>query len=222
MSDSIELATILLTDLVGSTRLATSVGPVRADELRDEHFALLREAITSSGGREVKNTGDGLMVVLSSASAAVGCAVLMQQMLERRYRRAEQRMHIRIGLGAGESTVQDGDYFGMPTIEAARLCDQAPSDGIFVSAAVRMLAGRATGVEFESTGMLELKGFPEPVEVFSVSWAPVAEEGDAPGGWPLPAVMRSVPRLAFVGRESERARSKRLSPARGVGRDGRC
>jgi len=112
LSDSIELATILLTDLVGSTRLATSVGPVRADELRDEHFALLREAITSSGGREVKNTGDGLMVAFPSASAAVGCAVLMQQTLERRYRRAEQQLHIRIGLGAGESTVKDGDYFG--------------------------------------------------------------------------------------------------------------
>ena len=137
LSESIELATILLTDVVGSTRLATSVGPVRADELRDEHFALLREAITSLRGRELKNTGDGLMVAFSSASAAVGCAVLMQQMFERRYRRAEQRLHIRIGLGAGESTVKDGDYFGMPSIEAARLCDQAPSDGIFVSAAVR-------------------------------------------------------------------------------------
>ena len=44
-SESIELATILVTDLVGSTRLATSVGPVRADELRDEHFDVLREAI---------------------------------------------------------------------------------------------------------------------------------------------------------------------------------
>jgi class 3 adenylate cyclase/tetratricopeptide (TPR) repeat protein len=205
LSDSIELATILLTDLVGSTRLAMSVGPVRADELRDEHFDLLREAIAASGGREVKNTGDGLVVAFSSASAAVGCAVLMQQMLERRYRRAEQQLHLRIGLGAGESTVKDGDYFGMPSIEAARLCDQAPSDGIFASAAVRMLAGRAAGVEFESAGRLELKGFPEPVEAFSVCWAPIAEEGDAPGGWPLPAVMRSVPRLAYVGRDSERA-----------------
>jgi class 3 adenylate cyclase len=59
VSDSIELATILLTDLVGSTRLATSVGPVRADKLREEHFGLLREVIASCGGREVKSTGDG-------------------------------------------------------------------------------------------------------------------------------------------------------------------
>ena len=50
MAESVELATILLTDLVGSTRLATSVGPVRADQLREEHFELLRDAIASSGG----------------------------------------------------------------------------------------------------------------------------------------------------------------------------
>ena len=45
MAESVELATILLSDLVGSTRLATSVGPVRADELREELFGLLRDAI---------------------------------------------------------------------------------------------------------------------------------------------------------------------------------
>ena len=72
VAESVELATILLTDLVGSTRLATSVGPVRADELREEHFELLRESIASRGGSEVKNTGDGLMVAFSSASAAMG------------------------------------------------------------------------------------------------------------------------------------------------------
>src|SRR3984893_1370736 len=157
--ESVELATILLTDLVGSTRLATSIGPVRADELRDEHFGLLRDAIVSCESKEFKNTGDGLMVAFASASAAVTCAVSMQQLFERRYRRAEQGLHVRIGLGAGESTVKDGDYFGMPSIEAARLCAQAPTDGILISAAVKMLAGRCEGVEFEAVGELELKGF---------------------------------------------------------------
>src|SRR5438552_8276469 len=109
MPESVELATILLTDLVGSTRLATSLGPVRADELRGEHFGLLREAIGSCGGREVKSTGDGLMVAFSSASAAVECAVAMQQLFARRYGDAEQGLHVRIGLGGGELTVTDGD-----------------------------------------------------------------------------------------------------------------
>ena len=108
----------------------------------------------SSGGREVKNTGDGLMVAFASASAAVECAVAMQQRRERRYRQAEQALHVRIGLGAGESTVKDRDYLGMPSIEAARLCAQAPSDGILVSALVQTLAGRCEGIEFSSAGAL--------------------------------------------------------------------
>lgn len=71
MTESVELAAILFTDLVGSTRLASSVGPVRAGQLRQERVELLRDAIVSCGGREVKNTGDGLMVAFVSASAAV-------------------------------------------------------------------------------------------------------------------------------------------------------
>ena len=114
LAESVELATILLTDLVGSTRLATSVGPVRADELREEHFELLRDAIASSGGREVKNTGDGLMVAFSSASAAVECAVAVQQLFERRYRDAEQALHVRVGLGRASRRSRTATTSGCP------------------------------------------------------------------------------------------------------------
>ena len=205
MAESVELATILLTDLVGSTRLANSVGPVRADELREEHFELLRDAIASSRGKEVKNTGDGMMFAFPSASEAVRCAVAMQQGFERRYRQAEQALHVRIGLGAGESTVKDGDYFGMPSTEAARLCAQAPSDGILISGLVKTLAGRCDGIEFTSAGEFELKGVDEPVEAFSVSWAPLVEEVGGPTRWSLPPLLRSVPPVKYVGRVEERA-----------------
>src|ERR1700689_3839088 len=107
VSESVELATILLTDLVGSTRLATSVGPGRADELMRQYFGLLRGAIGTCGGKEFKDTGDGLFAAFASASAGVRCAVLTQQLFERRYRSAEQQLHVRIGLGTGESTLRD-------------------------------------------------------------------------------------------------------------------
>jgi class 3 adenylate cyclase len=208
VAGSVELATILVTDLVGSTRLATSVGPTRAGELREEHFELLREAIGAHEGKEGKNTGDGLMVAFASASAAVKCAVLMQQLFERRYRDAEDGLHIRIGLAAGESTVKDGDYFGMPSIESARLCAQASPDGILASAAVKMLAGHTDGVIFESAISIELKGFPDPGEASAISWSPLAEEGaqgTEAGSWPLPSLLRSVPNVSYVGRTAERA-----------------
>ena len=220
MAETVELATIWLVDLVGSTRLATAVGPVRADSLREEYFALLRDAIDASGGRAFKNTGDGLFVAFSSASAAVSCAVLTQQLFERRYRSAEQALHVRVGLGTGESTIKDGDYFGMPSIEAARLCDKAPADGILVSAATKMLAGRVEGARFESVGEMELKGIPEPMEAFAVVWEPLADEsGVQVGAWPVPAALRSVPRAPYVGRVDERALMERSrAQARGGAR----
>ncbi len=216
-AESIELATILVTDLVGSTRLATSVGAVRGDELRDEHFDVLREAIRAWGGHEFRSTGDGMMVAFRSASAAVECAVSMQQLIERRYRRAEPKLQVRIGLGAGESTVQNGEYFGMPSIEAARFCDQAGAEGILASPTVRMLASRLEGIHFDSVGAIEFKGFPEPVEAFAVPWARLADEAAGVGGWPLPALLRSAPRAAFVGRDEERLLMERSRSAARAG-----
>ncbi len=69
---------VLFTDLVGSTELLSHVGADRAEELRREHFGTLRTPLVA-GGREVKNLGDGLMVVFESVTAALACAVAMQQ-----------------------------------------------------------------------------------------------------------------------------------------------
>jgi AAA ATPase domain len=129
-------------------------------------------------------------------------------------------LRVRIGLGTGESTVKDGDYFGMPAAEAARLCDEAPADGILVSPATRLLAGRVDGVRFESVGELELKGIAGPMEAFAVVWEPLADEsGIGVGAWPVPAALRSVPRVAYVGRVAERGLLERArAQARGGAR----
>lgn len=74
-----ETVTVLFTDLVGSTELLSRVGEAGADELSREHFGLLRAAIAEHGGREVKNLGDGLMVVFDGVAAALDAAVVMQQ-----------------------------------------------------------------------------------------------------------------------------------------------
>ena len=79
---STENVAILFTDVVGSTALARPLSPEVADEIRREHFSILRQAIAEAGGTEVKNLGDGLMVVFGSASAALACAVAMQQGVE--------------------------------------------------------------------------------------------------------------------------------------------
>ena len=114
-----------MTDLVGSTAMADRVGPEAAEGLRIEHFGLLRGALERSGGREVKNLGDGLMVVFASAAQALACAVRCSRPSRRATAAAEERLGVRIGVSLGEATVEDGDYFGEPVVEAARLCAAA-------------------------------------------------------------------------------------------------
>ena len=139
----IENITVLFTDLVGSTELVSSLSPEAGDEVRRRHFSALRQAITETGGTEVKNLGDGLMVVFSTASAALACAVAMQQAVDRdnRTRGASPGPAGRAQRRRGHPRDAD-DYFGDPVIEAARLCARAEGGQILAADLVRAMAGR--------------------------------------------------------------------------------
>ncbi len=195
------MVAVLMTDLVGSTAMADRVGPEAAEELRTEHFGLLRGALERSAGREVKNLGDGLMVVFDSAAQSLQCAAQMQQAIEARNRRSEERLGVRIGVSVGDAAVQDGDYFGEPVVESARLCAHAAGGQIVVNALVRQLAGSRDGHRFHSLGGLELKGISEPVEAFELEWEPAAG-----GRIALPERLRELPATGYVGRVAERGR----------------
>lgn len=207
----VETVTILITDLVGSTQLESRVGPIVAEELRDEHFGLLREAVSEAGGREVKNTGDGLMVAFDSAAAAVSCAVSIQQRFERRNRSAAEPLAIKAGLSAGDASTAEGDVFGMPVIEAARLCDRCSAGQILAKEIVAHLAA-GRGHDFKSVGALELKGLPEAMSAVEVRWEPAPVTGIA-----LPELLRELPATAYVGRVAER---ERLTELWGQAREG--
>ncbi len=196
-----ETVSVLMTDLVGSTVMADRLGPAAADELRAEHFGLLRGVLQRTGGREVKNLGDGLMVVFQSASQALTCAVEMQQAVEARNRRAAERLEVRIGVSLGDTTVEDGDYFGEPVVESSRLCAQATGGQIVIDAHVRHIGGARDGHRFHFLGELELKGISEPVQAFELQWEPALATGIA-----LPERLRELPATAYVGRVAERTR----------------
>ena len=200
---SVETVTILFTDLVGSTGLETRIGPGAAHELRETHFSLIRGALADAGGREVKNTGDGVMAAFGSAAAATSCAVEIQRRFERRNRASAEQLLVRIGISIGDATADRDDYFGLPVIEAARLCDKAVGGQILARDTVAHFSGGREGQVFSSLGGLELKGIPEPVPAVEVVWEPV---GADPGALPLPARLQETPPSGFVGREADRAR----------------
>jgi class 3 adenylate cyclase/tetratricopeptide (TPR) repeat protein len=196
---------VLFTDLVESTELASRLGPAAAEDTRRAYFSALRDAMGPHGGTEVKTTGDGLMVVFASLAGALDGAVAMQQAIERHNRRADHPLRVRIGLSSGDAEEDDADYFGPPVVEASRLCDLADGGTILTTELVRLMAAR-TSHRFEPTGARELKGLPEPVTTCELQWEP----GAAPAAVPLPARLQVGPTAGFVGRQQELAVLRQL------------
>jgi class 3 adenylate cyclase/tetratricopeptide (TPR) repeat protein len=198
----VSIVTLLFTDLVGSTAQLERLGDDAAEQLRRTHFRLLRDAVAMHGGQEVKNLGDGLMVVFPSAVDAVGCAVAMQQAVHRHNeRQAEHRLAVRVGLHVGEPIRDEADYFGKPVVIAKRLCDCAQGSQIVASDLVHSLVGTRGDYTFRDLGPLTLKGITEPHPACEVVWGPA----EAPRV-PLPPWLTAAEWTAFVGRTEDMAR----------------
>ena len=210
---------VLFTDIVGSTELSMTMSVDESDQLLREHFALLRQCVARSGGTEVKSLGDGIMAVFPTASGALDCAVGMQQAVDRDNRTARRSVGLRVGLSAGEATLDRGDYYGDPVIEASRLCARAEGGQILLADLVRATAGRRAPYEFTSLGELELKGLRDPVPTLALGWEPVLDEGTAEPV-PLPSRLSIRPPTGVVGRQAETDRLNALVQRASVG-DGR-
>ena len=197
-----ETVAVVFTDLVDSTRLLSSLGDEAYDEVRRHHFEVLRTAAAEHRGEEVKNLGDGLMVVFRSASDAISAAVAMQVASDRHGRRAGQTaVGLKIGASIGDATPEDGDWFGTPVVEAARLCALAGAGQLLITEMTRMMAGSRSGERFEPLGDVELKGLPGSIAVCEVRWEPAIVD-DTP---PLPSALGSTAGFPFAGRGRERA-----------------
>jgi class 3 adenylate cyclase len=111
MTDSGAVVTFLFTDLVSSTAAAVRLGEDAAEQLRQAHFALLRTAIKTHGGEEVKTLGDGIMAAFTSPVDATAAAVAIQTAVDE-HNTTGPPLSVRIGLHAGVPVQEDGDYFG--------------------------------------------------------------------------------------------------------------
>ena len=200
---------VLFTDLVGSTELRVRLGEEAADRLRRAHNGLLVEAVTAHGGTVVKGLGDGIMVTFVSAADAVSAAVAVQQAADRHSRRVpEEAFSVRVGLSIGDVSAEEGDVFGVPVVEASRLCSVAAGGEVLAAELVRALTRGRGGFVFEPMGDLDLKGLPEPVSACRVIWERLLEApaGDAGTAVPIaPALLGSMA-TTYVGREPLRDR----------------
>jgi class 3 adenylate cyclase len=155
------LATVLFTDIVGSTRLAAELGDARWHALLGEHDRVARAQLERFAGSEVKTVGDGFLATFDGPARAIRCAVAIRDAL------AELGLEIRAGLHTGEIEVRADDIAGLAVHIGARISALAQGGDVLVSSTVKDLVV-GSGLAFEDRGSHELKGVPDEWRVFAV------------------------------------------------------
>jgi class 3 adenylate cyclase len=156
------LATILFTDIVGSTEMAAEIGDQRWRDLLERHDAIVRRQLQIHRGREVKTMGDGFLATFDGPARAIRCAAAVRDEL------AAIGIKIRVGIHTGEVELIGDDVGGMAVNIGARIGDLADGGELLVSSTVRELVV-GSGLEFEDRGPHELKGAPGEWRLFAVA-----------------------------------------------------
>jgi class 3 adenylate cyclase/pimeloyl-ACP methyl ester carboxylesterase len=154
------LATILFTDIVGSTERAAAVGDERWKALLDQHDDAARSQVESHRGRLVKTTGDGILAIFDGPARALRCAVSLREQM------AGLGIEIRAGLHTGEVEIRGDDVGGIAVHIASRVSSKAVAGEILVSRTVTYLV-TGSGMEFADRGGHQLKGVPGDWQLFA-------------------------------------------------------
>lgn len=155
------LATVLFTDIVGSTEMVARLGERRWHELLDRHDDVARHHVARFRGRVVKTTGDGIVATFDGPARGVLCAAAIRDAL------LELGIEMRAGLHIGDVEVRGDDIAGMTVHTAARIEALAGASEILVSRTiVDLIVG--SGIELDDRGEHQLKGVPQSMTVFAV------------------------------------------------------
>ena len=145
------LATVLFTDVVGSTERISELGDARWRELVERHHGLVRRTLTRYRGTEIDTAGDGFFATFDGPARAIRCARAIQAEIE------GLGMDARAGIHTGECEVIDGKPGGLAVVVGARISATAAAGEVLVSGTVKDLVA-GSGIEFQDRGKHELKG----------------------------------------------------------------
>jgi class 3 adenylate cyclase len=156
-----KLATVLFSDIVGSTERASELGDRGWPSLLERHDSMIRRALVRFSGREVKSTGDGFLAVFDGPTAAIRCAEAI------RGGASGLGCELRVGVHTGEIELMGDDIGGIGVHIARRVADSSGPGEIWVSGTVPgVVVG--SGIEFRERGAHALKGVPGDWALFSV------------------------------------------------------
>jgi class 3 adenylate cyclase len=155
------LATVLFTDIVGSTVLAAELGDRRWRELLERHNEVVRAQLANFGGREIDTAGDGFFATFDGPARAIRCACAITDAMR------ELGVELRAGLHTGECELVDGKVGGIAVHIGARLVSVAEPGEVLVSSTVKDLVA-GSRIEFKDRGKHELKGISEAWHLYTV------------------------------------------------------
>lgn len=155
------LTTVLFTDIVGSTELASRLGDSGWRALLERHHAAVRRELARFQGRELDTAGDGFFATFDGPARGVRAAVAIGESLR------TLDLEIRAGLHTGECEISDGKVVGVAVSIGARIASLAGAGEVLVSSTVKDLVA-GSGLHFEDRGEHELKGLPDHWRVFAV------------------------------------------------------
>jgi class 3 adenylate cyclase len=156
------LATVLFTDIVGSTQTASALGDQAWRDLLLRHNSVIRQELERWRGKEVKTAGDGFLATFDGPARAIRCAKAISEAVQR------LGIEVRCGLHTGEIEIVDTDVAGLAVHIGARIAALAAPREVLVSRTVKDLVAGA-GFQFLTRGVHSLKGVPEKWEIYALA-----------------------------------------------------
>jgi predicted ATPase/class 3 adenylate cyclase len=196
--------TFLFTDIEGSTRLVTALGP-EFGPLLERHQAIVRAAVGAAGGIEISTEGDAFFVVFRSAAAAVSAAASAQRALSAEpWPAAAGAVRVRMGIHTGEAVLGGDNYVGLDLHRAARIAAAAHGGQVLVSAATAALVGGALpeDLRLRELGEFRLKDLEAPERLAQLVGRDLADDFPPPRTLETPSNLPAE-MTSFVGRERE-------------------
>lgn len=153
------VTTLLMTDIVDSTRIASRLGDAAWKQLLSDHNRLVRAQLLRFGGKEVNTTGDGFLAMFRSAVAGLRCGAAILTAVR------DTGVEVRVGIHTGEVEPLGNDIGGVAVHATARIMGLAGPSEVLASAMTVGLAD-GSGLAFEGKGAKQVKGLDRPIEVY--------------------------------------------------------
>lgn len=162
------LASIMFTDIVNSSPIASAIGDREWSGIVATHFDDLRVAIEAQGGQFVKSLGDGTMSSFASARSALTAAKIIQERLTIQVK--EPKINLRIGIHTGDVVHSGEDFFGTVVNKAARITAVAGAGEIYLSDITQAVVGSGPDFAFSAPTTVTLKGLEGDHRVVFLKW----------------------------------------------------